>query len=189
MPTPRVTLMSPGCNAITTITLRTPSTSQSHWTTGNEPPAATLTSPRGTSGRRILDTTRGCHYRRSLMLKWCRTRASGLAPVLLVSLLALVAPHTFGAHHDSDSEIAPIAVHDHAAHRVGSASGTADPSPQHCAVCHWSRSFRLLTRVSTVTASCVEAARIVPLDACAAADNGTAAQPPLRAPPAVPSLA
>src|SRR5688572_10503853 len=123
------------------------------------------------------------------MLKWCRTRASAVGPVLLLSLLALATPHTFGTHHDSDSEIAPIGVHDHAAHRVGSASGTADPSPQHCAVCHWSRSFRLLTRVPTIAASCVEAVRIVPPDPCAAADNGTAAQPPLRAPPAVPSLA
>jgi hypothetical protein len=182
--------MSRGCNAITTITLRTPRTSHFSLHVGERAACGHANLARGTSGSaHSLDTTRRCHYRKPLMLKWCRTRASGLAPVLLVSLLALAAPHTFGAHHDSDSEIAPIVVHDHAAHRVGSASGTADPSPQHCAVCHWSRSFRLLTRVPTVTASCVEAARIVPPDPCAAADNGTAAQPPLRAPPAVPSLA
>jgi len=123
------------------------------------------------------------------MLKWCRTRASALAPVLLLSLLALAAPHIGGSHHDADSDISPVGVHDHSAHRIGSSSPITPSATQHCAICHWSRSFRFFRQVTVLAAAYTEAAPIVLVEAFIVINAGLAGLPPLRSPPTVRAFA
>jgi hypothetical protein len=115
------------------------------------------------------------------MLNWFRTRASAVAPALLLSLSALSLPHA-DSDHDADGTFALLVVHDASGHGVGTpASEDADPS--HCAVCHWSRPFRPLTRTAVVAITAEAATGSFNIDDVRAARTDSAAQPPLRAPP------
>ena len=82
-------------------------------------------------------------YRQHQMLKCFRTRASAIAPLLLLSLASLALPHA-NDNHDADGAFALLVVHDASGHGVGApASEEADPG--HCAICHLSRPFPLLS--------------------------------------------
>lgn len=116
------------------------------------------------------------------MLKWSRTRASAIAPLLLVSLAALTLPHADGSDHDSDGAFALFVVHDAGGHGVG-VPASEDAEPGHCAICHWSRPFRPLTQTAVVAIASAATTRFFRAVDSAAAKTDTAAQPPLRAPP------
>lgn len=123
-----------------------------------------------------------------MTLKWFRARAVSIAPALLLSLAALAFPHIGDAHHDPDSDFALVVAHDPSGHNVSRPSSDNE-APQHCAICHWSRIFRPLTQATVVPSSAYEAVRFVIREAFLVAKSGTAAQPPLRAPPASPARA
>lgn len=117
-----------------------------------------------------------------MALRWIRARAAAIAPALLVSLIALAMPHVADSHHDPDSQFALAVAHDPAAHGIGTPSSDEDPLP-HCAVCHWARSFRPLTKVAFHATAFVQAAGLPPVTLSRVAAADSAGQPPLRAPP------
>lgn len=120
------------------------------------------------------------------MLKWFRTRASAIAPALLLSLAALTLPHT-GSDHDTDGALALPVVHDASGHGVR-APASEDAEPSHCAICHWSRPFRPLPQTAVLAITSVAATGFFHVDDFRAARTDSAAQPPLRAPPHSPDL-
>lgn len=135
----------------------------------------------------LLDTIVGRRYRRFLMLKWFRTRASTIAPSLLLSLAALALPHA-DSNHDSDGAFAPLVVHDAGGHGIGApASEAADPG--HCAICHLSRPFRPLPQTAIPVIASAARTGFFHIDDSRAARADTATQPPLRAPPIAPDHA
>lgn len=115
------------------------------------------------------------------MLKWFRTRASAIAPALLLSLAALALPHA-DPGHDADGAFALLVVHDASGHGVG-APASEDPEPNHCAICHWSRPFRPLPQTAVLAFASVATTGFLRIDDFTAARTDSAAQPPLRAPP------
>jgi len=117
-----------------------------------------------------------------VVLRGIRACASAIAPVLLVSLIALAMPHVADSHHDPDSQFALAVAHDPAAHGIGTPSSN-DEAPPHCAICHWARSFRPLTNVAFHASAFVQAAGLTPVDVFRVATADSAGQPPLRAPP------
>ena len=119
------------------------------------------------------------------MLKWFRSRASAIAPLLLLSLAALALPHAGDSAHDADGDFAIVFAHDANGHGVGVPS-TTEEAPDHCAICHFSRPFRPLTQIAFVAAAADELAAFVSPDVPAVALADSAAQPPLRAPPISP---
>ena len=122
------------------------------------------------------------------MLKWFRSRASVIAPALVLSLAALAFPHIGDSAHDADGEFASFVVHTAAGHAVGTPSSSDEPS-HHCTICHAARSFRPLTQINFLAAAPVNAAGLNALDHPVVATAEIAAQPPLRAPPSSPELA
>jgi hypothetical protein len=122
------------------------------------------------------------------MLKWFRSRASAIAPALVLSLAALAFPHVGDSAHDADGEFASYVVHTAAGHAVGKPSSSDEPL-HHCAICHAARSFRPLTQINVLAAAPVNAAGFKALDLQVVATAEIAAQPPLRAPPSSPALA
>jgi hypothetical protein len=116
------------------------------------------------------------------MFRWLRARAAWVAPAVLVALLALALPHGGGAHHDADGALGVAVAHDASAHAIGRGA-QSDERPEHCAICHWSRTFHSLTKVRVLAVSMVEARKPVRPDVHTAAGRTIAAQPPLRAPP------
>lgn len=118
------------------------------------------------------------------MLKWFRTRASVIAPALLLSLAALALPHA-DRGHDADGAFALLVGHDASGHGIGTpASENAGSS--HCAICHWSRPFRPPTKTAFVAITSVATTGFFRVDDFTAARTDSAAQPPLRAPPHAP---
>ncbi len=121
------------------------------------------------------------------MLKCFRTRASAIAPPLLLSLASLALPHA-NDNHDADGAFALLVVHDASGHGVGApASEEADPG--HCAICHLSRPFRPLTQTAIPAIASAARTGFFHVDDSRTARADTAAQPPLRAPPASPDHA
>lgn len=122
------------------------------------------------------------------MLTWFRLRAPRLAATLLLSILSMAA--TVGTSHASDchdAACAPIAVqHDASAHQFRAATQDAGSHPLHCLVCHWARSFRPHIEVRFVPAPAMLAGVRIHVESFTVAPVTTAAQPPLRSPPASP---
>jgi hypothetical protein len=117
-------------------------------------------------------------------LKRLRACASSLVPALLLSLAALAVPHDGHSGHDPDSDFTPV-FHDESAHRIGSPSLNREP-PGHCAVCHWSRSFRTLQQVTFWASAALETAAFVSLENFSTPKIALAGLPPFRSPPALP---
>jgi hypothetical protein len=115
------------------------------------------------------------------MLKWFRTRASVIAPALLLSLAAVTLPHA-DSDHDADGAFALLVVHDAGVHGIG-APASEDAEPSHCAICHWSRPFRPLPQTAVLAITSVAATGFFHVDDFWGARRDRAAQPPLRAPP------
>ncbi|NOT24824.1 MAG: hypothetical protein HOP16_01870 [Acidobacteria bacterium] len=122
------------------------------------------------------------------MLCWFRTRASGVAATLLLSLAALggsaVSPHEDDCH---DPGCDAIVVHDATAHRITAPSTFANSHPLHCLVCHWTRTFRPQVTTKFVAAPAVFIRVYARFDLIMVARNAQIAQPPLRSPPVPPA--
>jgi hypothetical protein len=115
------------------------------------------------------------------MLKWFRTRASGVARLLVLSLAALALPHA-DTNHDADGAFALPVVHDATGHSV-STPASEDAEPGHCAICHLSRPFRPLAQTAIPAIASSARTGFIHADDSRTAKAATAAQPPLRAPP------
>ena len=102
---------------------------------------------------------------------------------LLVSITTLGLPHAMGPDHDADCAIV-IVAHDASAHQIHTNGPDDGEHPVHCLACHWARAFR--PRTETVFLPVPASGTGVPLlvTAVAVASVTTAAQPPLRSPPA-----
>ena len=110
-----------------------------------------------------------------------RNRVVTLA--LLASLTMLGLPHATGPGHDADCDIIVVA-HDAAAHHVQADGPRDDGQPVHCLACHWARAFRKHTDAVYLPAPAVAAGVRFFVEAVPVANVATAAQPPLRSPPA-----
>lgn len=125
------------------------------------------------------------------MLQWFRVRAARVAAITLVWLVAVggvaVAPHEDDCHDAACSAL--VIEHDAAAHRVRAPSGDSDGHPLHCLVCHWVRAFRPRTEARFVSALASGAGVRIPVQFFAIFSRASAAQPPLRSPPASPIAA
>jgi hypothetical protein len=123
------------------------------------------------------------------MLPWFRTRGRSIAAAMLVALATLSVwsstPHQDDCHDAMCSSV--VVPHDPSAHSIGRASSETE-RPLHCVLCHWTR----IVRPSATTAQHLAPARErdvrIPVDVVTAPQAFFAAQPPLRAPPASPSL-
>jgi hypothetical protein len=126
-----------------------------------------------------------------VILSWFRSRASGIAATLLLSLatlgVSLHVPHPADCHETDCGAI--LVAHDASAHRVGANTSTADTHPLHCLVCHWARSFRPHITTTFVATPAAHAGIRLHCDRITATRNMQVAQPPLRSPPASPALA
>ena len=122
------------------------------------------------------------------MLSWFRSRASGVAATLLLSLATLGVsaslPHEDDCHDAGCRAI--VVEHDAAAHRIAAPSSSVDPYPLHCLVCHWSRSFRPPITTKFVATPAVYTGIRVHFDLITVARRAQVAQPPLRSPPPSP---
>jgi len=125
------------------------------------------------------------------MLSWFRSRASGVAATLLLSLATLGVsaslPHEDDCHDAGCRAI--VVEHDAAAHRIAAPSTSAAPHPLHCLVCHWTRSFRPPITTKFVATPAAYAGIRIHVDLITVARNTQVAQPPLRSPPASPAFA
>jgi hypothetical protein len=125
------------------------------------------------------------------MLAGIRPHVSRIAVAVLVSLAAMggsaLVLHADDCH---GGPCLPIAVeHDASAQHVRGAVAKVDAPPLHCLVCHWVRSFRPHAEVRIVTVPDASPGRPIHHEVFTAASAGSAAQPPLRSPPAAPVLA
>ncbi len=117
-----------------------------------------------------------------MTLTWFRAQRQLSAAALLLLLAALLAiPHGGASHHDPESGIIALRSETAPAH-VGRAAADVAP-PDHCAVCHWTRAFRLLTQSSAVTTPSLAPVTLRTLDVVRQTNAGTAAQPSPRGPP------
>jgi hypothetical protein len=122
------------------------------------------------------------------MLQWFRSRARAAAWAALLSLTTLTvtsaAPHQDDCH---DAVCASAVVpHDPSAHTVGRDTSSAE-RPLHCVLCHWTRIVRPVDAAHHATPSAEHNVRSL-VTVVVAPQFIVAAQPPLRAPPAAPSL-
>jgi hypothetical protein len=121
----------------------------------------------------------------SVTLTWFRAQRQLSAAALLLSLAALLAvPHAGASHHDAESSIIALS-HDRAAQRIGRAAADVAP-PDHCAVCHWTRAFRLLTESSAVATPSAATVILPVREVVGLTTAGIAAQPSPRGPPRTP---
>jgi hypothetical protein len=125
------------------------------------------------------------------MLRWFHQRSRSFAATVLLSILAMsasvVTPHADDCHDATCGNA--FVLHDASAHRIRAASATDDGHPQHCAVCHFSRSFRPRPQATSLPVPLLEAGVCVHIEVFTAARTAPVAQPPLRSPPASPGLA
>jgi hypothetical protein len=118
----------------------------------------------------------------AVTLTWFRARRQLSAAALLLSLAALLAaPHGGASHHDPESSISAPSE-ETAAGQIGRPAADVAP-PDHCAVCHWTRAFRLLTQSSAVTTPSIAPVTLRTLDVVRQTNAGIAAQPSPRGPP------
>jgi hypothetical protein len=123
------------------------------------------------------------------MLYWFRSKASGIAATLLLSLATLggsAVVHQEDDCHD-DPACRAIVEHDATAHRITTPPTVTDTHPLHCLVCHWTRTFRPHITARFVAAPVVLARIYARFDLITVARNAQVAQPPLRSPPAPPA--
>lgn len=124
------------------------------------------------------------------MLAWYRTRARGLACLLLVALMSLGAASV--ARHDDDCHdtlcITSVVPHDASAHQV-QAAVTPDDHQLHCIVCHWIRGFKPALESTRFLAPSIPDDVLVHLEFFSTPATFPAAQPPLRSPPVSPATA
>lgn len=123
------------------------------------------------------------------MLRWFRARARSVGTTALLSLVTLsvwsAMPHRDDCH---DAICAVVVPHDPSAHSVGRADTSHGDRPLHCVLCHWTRIARPSASIAYHLAPAVDQAVRVPVDLVFAPETFLAAQPPLRAPPASPTL-
>ena len=124
------------------------------------------------------------------MLLLARRHLRVLATAVLLSVCAVGGWSTFGHeldHHDADT--APVfVVHDASAHAFRDASVAGGEQPVHCVLCHWTRAFGTHAQnLSLVTLVVSRTLAVRPADA-SLLHHVTAVQPPLRAPPALPTF-
>jgi hypothetical protein len=123
------------------------------------------------------------------MLSWFRARIRSISAAAFVSVVALTlsssAPHEDDCHGPGCGVSLP---HDPSGHAVGRDSGSTD-HPLHCVLCHWTRVVRPPADSAQPLSSTVEVAPRTFVDIQRAPQHVPTAQPPLRAPPASPSLA
>jgi hypothetical protein len=118
------------------------------------------------------------------VLSWFRESARPLAAALLVSLGtfgSFVVPHTDDCHADC---LPAFVAHDADAHRIQDSTRADEPHALHCLVCHWARSFRPRPQGMFVGAPVVEQGGRTHIQSFTVARLESAAQPPLRSPPA-----
>src|SRR5215211_4345242 len=113
------------------------------------------------------------------MLMRFRQRTRYVAAALLVSLVALGAPHSFDPHHDADWDVGAVA-HDESAHRLGERGSIDGHHPIHCIACHWARSFRPHTVSAHAPAPRPKSAKLVHSKFVPELSGQAVVQPPLR---------
>jgi hypothetical protein len=123
------------------------------------------------------------------MLSWFREWSRPIASAALLSLVTLTlssaVPHSDDCH---GAECGPIALHDPSDHSV-SRSQESSGQPDHCLVCHWTRSARPTPEAQHLFAPTVAEDVRVAIDVVNLPSQSSLAQPSLRAPPAAPVLA
>jgi hypothetical protein len=112
-----------------------------------------------------------------------------MSAVALASIVTLTAwsavPHEDDCHGPGCGVALP---HDPSGHAVSRDSDSTE-HPLHCVLCHWTRLVRPPADSAQPLASVVEVAHRTFLDIVRAPQHFPAAQPPLRAPPAIPAIA
>jgi hypothetical protein len=125
------------------------------------------------------------------MMSWFRARVSFIATFALVAMAVVggsaVVPHEDDCHDVACQSIAVI--HDASAHRVGVASFPEEDHALHCVLCHWARTFRPRPEARVVSSSSAAAPLALTLQLFVTAAGAPVSQPPLRSPPAFPSVA
>jgi hypothetical protein len=116
-----------------------------------------------------------------------RTRAVSLF-ALLVMLGSVPVAVTALVHDDGDDpDCQPsLVLHDHSAHRIGTARTTPVPQGQHCVVCHWLQSLQTTTPLATVGAppsDCHQLAVVIHPLTLASVKSSLAARAPPRSLP------
>jgi hypothetical protein len=123
------------------------------------------------------------------MLSWFREWVRPIAGVSLVSLVTLTIstalPHADDCH---GAECGAVALHDPSGHVV-ERSKQAGEHPNHCVVCHWTRSVRPAPETTGLLVPVdAEDARIT-VDVFSLPSQTALLRPSLRAPPASPGIA
>ena len=124
------------------------------------------------------------------MLHHVRRHLRTFAVTVLV-LVSVVGAWSTAAHgldcHDRDG--APVFVaHDASAHAFRAAVLPGAERPVHCVLCHWTRAFGSGVQSVSTSHDAVSRTLAVPVRDAVASPIVAAAQPPLRAPPSVPTL-
>jgi len=122
------------------------------------------------------------------MLHWFRVRASWLAVLATVALVAAVGSSVVPHQDDCHEAQCAVVQHDASAHRI-TAPAYASADPIHCLVCHWARSFRPRTESRILPTPASEPGITVHVEYFTAAAGAPVAQPPLRSPPPSPDVA
>ena len=120
------------------------------------------------------------------MLHQIRRHLRVLAATVLVSVSALgfwsSTVHELDCH---DAECLPVvAVHDASAHVFRGATPPAGEREIHCVLCHWTRAVGPGVQSVSAVPAVVTRSLAIPVADASVARLVTAAQPPLRAPPA-----
>jgi hypothetical protein len=118
------------------------------------------------------------------MLQWFRIRAPHVAALAIAVLVGSgglsVIPHQDDDCHES---LCAFVQHDASAHRIAAQREPSAAHPDHCLVCHWTRSFRLRTETRVLTHHVSEVRELRHVDPLTVAVSAPVAQPPLRSPP------
>jgi hypothetical protein len=123
------------------------------------------------------------------MLAWFRNRGRPVSALALVALVTLTL--SSATPHEDDCHGAGCGVslpHEPSAHSIGRDTNSTE-HPLHCVLCHWTRLVRPPADSAHALASAAEAVRRTFVDIQRASQQFSAAQPPLRAPPASPAVA
>jgi hypothetical protein len=106
------------------------------------------------------------------------------AVALLVSLPALLAPHSFDERHDAENRLGLVA-HDES-HRFAALPSEGEAHPLHCVVCHMARLLRPHVEVRSLPAPTPHIAARITLELITASSAAPAEHPSLRSPPESP---